>query len=222
MMPRQDAFTFVHKGLRTLIYRMSSTMQSADFSDQAALPQVTAEVGHGLELLAEHGGHEDRFLFPRLLDQEPELVRTADNHHKEIHRKIDALHPALRTIVEEPDATCRVEAGERLNRELNGLLAFYLSHLCFEEERLLPVTHQALTDDEIIKIRISIQKSMPAERYAEFLKLMLASANDPELVALLNGLKAGAPPPAVQHLVQMFEQVLPAARTKMLRERAGV
>ena len=220
-MPRQDAFTFVHKGIRTLIYRMSNTMQSADFSDPEAVPPVAAELDHGLELLAEHGAHEDRFLFPRLAQQEPELVGTADGHHKEIHKRIDSLHPALRSIADAPDAACRVEVGERLNREFNDLFAFYLSHLCFEENQLLPVSFHALSDEDVIGIRAAIQKSMPAERYAEFLKLMFAGANNPELIFLLGGVKATAPPLVFQHLVDLIAQVLPAPRMQLLRERVG-
>ena len=221
-MPRQDAFTFVHKGIRTLIYRMSNTMQSADFSDLEAIPSVATELDHGLDLLADHGAHEDRFLFPRLAQQEPELVRTADGHHKEIHRRIDALHPALRVIADEPDASCRVEEGERLNREFNDLFAFYLSHLCFEENKLLPVSYRVLSDDEIIGIRTAIQKSMPAERYAEFLRLMFAGANNPELIALLAGVKAGAPPAVIQQTGRVYRQALPLSALQLLRERAGV
>lgn len=221
-MPRQDAFTFVHKGIRTLIYRMSNTMQSADFSDLAAIPPIAAELDHGLELLAEHGAHEDRFLFPRLSQQEPDLVSTADGHHKEIHRRIDSLHPALRSIADEPDAACRVDEGERLNREFNDLFAFYLSHLCFEENQLLPVSFRALSDEDVVEIRTAIQRSMPAERYAEFLKLMFAGANNPELIFLLGGVKAAAPPAVVERLVHLIGQVLPSSRMQLLRERAGV
>jgi hemerythrin-like domain-containing protein len=221
-MPRQETFTLIHKGLRTLIYRMGSTIQSADFSDPAVMPSLVAGVDHGLEILAEHGGHEERFVFPRLVGHAPELVDTAYGHHKEIHGKIESLHRSLRTTAEEQDATSRVEAGEQLNRELNDFLALYLSHLCFEENFLQPVTYRALTDEEIIGIRVAIQKSMLPEPYEEFLRVVIASASNPELVSILAGTKAGAPPPALQHLVELLEQVLPPGRVHMIRERAGV
>jgi hypothetical protein len=222
IMPRQDTFTLIHKGLRTLIYKMGTHMQSADFSDPLAMPPLVAEVDHGLETLAGHGGHEEQFIFPRLVDHAPELVTTALEHHHEIHGKIESLHRSLRTTAEEPDASCRVDAGEQLNRELNDLLALYQTHLCFEENFLQPVTYQALTDEEIIGIRVAIQKSIPPDVYAEFLKVVLASANNPELVSILAGTKAAAPPAAVQQVIQLFEQALQAPRVQLVRERAGV
>jgi hypothetical protein len=221
-MPRQDTFTLIHKGLRTFIYKMGGHMQSADFSDPLAMPPLVAEVEHGLEILAEHGGHEEQFVFPRLVNHAPELVATALEHHHEIHRKIESLHRSLQTTADEPDASCRVDAGEQLNRELNDFFASYQTHLCFEENLLQPVTHQALTDDEIIGIRMAIQRSIPQERNIEFLKVVIASANNPELVSILAGMKAGAPPAAIQQALQLFEEVLPAPRVKLVRERAGV
>lgn len=212
----------IHKGLRTLIYGMGATMQSADFSDPAAMPPLVAEVDQVLKILAEHGHHEERFVFPRLVAQAPELVNMAKDHHREIHGKIDSLHVSIRATADEEDPICRVEAGEQVNREVNDLLALYLSHLCFEENNLQPVTYQALSDEEIIGIRVAIQRSMPEERYVEFLKVVLASASNPELVFVLEGMKAGAPPAAVQSMLQLYGQVLSPARIQVIRERAGV
>ena len=220
-MPRQDTFTLIHKGLRTLIYKMGSSMQSTDFSDPVALPPLVAEVEHGLEVLAQHGGHEERFVFPRLADHAPELVGIAGRHHQEIHNKIDSLHESLRVAAGEHDALRRVEEGEQLNRDLNDLLSFYLTHLCFEENNLQPVTYRVLTDEEIIGIRVAIQKSMPPEPYEDFFKVVLASTNNPELISILAGTKTGAPPEAVRNIVRLVEQVLPPEWVQRIRERAG-
>jgi hypothetical protein len=51
---------------------------------------------------------------------------------------------------------------------------------------------------------------------------VIASANNPELVSILAGMKAGAPPAAIQQTVQLYEEVLPASRVHLVRERAGV
>ena len=221
-MVRQDLFTLIHKGLRTLMYSIGSAMQSTDFSDTAALPAFVSDIGHALELLAQHGGDEDHFIFPPLAEHAPDLVAQAGEQHREIDLKIIALHASLMAIAAEADPLKRVEEGEKMNRQLNDLLAFYLTHLSFEEDYLLPVSWEALADEQILQIREMIQKSMPPERYADFLRLMLPSANNFELVSVLTAMKASAPPPALQAVVTLAADLLPPARVTLIRERAGV
>lgn len=221
-MVRQDLFTLIHKGLRTLMYSIGSAVQSADFSDTTSLPAFVDDIGHALELLEQHARDEDQFVFPPLAAHAPQLVSRAQEQHREIDRKIGAFRTSLQVLAAEPDPLRRVELGEGMNLQLNELLAFYLSHLCFEENVLLPASWEAFTDDEIMAIRGSIQDSMPPERYADFLRLMLPSANNFELVSVLTAMKASAPPPALQALVTLAEHLLPPARVTLIRERAGV
>ena len=221
-MVRQDLFTLIHKGLRTLMYSIGSAMQSADFSDTGALPAFVSDISHALELLRQHGNDEDLFIFPSLLEHAPDIVAEATEQHNQLDKRISALQATLLAVAAEPDPLRRVEQGDGLNRQLNDLLAFYLVHLCYEENTLLPVSWEVLTDDQITDIRGSIQSSMPQERYGDLLRLMLPSANNFELVSVLTAMKASAPPPALQEVVSLATELLPPARVTLIRERAGI
>jgi hypothetical protein len=204
------------------MYSIGSAMQSADFSDTAALPAFVSDISHALELLRQHGLDEDQFIFPSLREHAPDMVAQAEEQHRQIEEKIGSLHAALLAVAAEPDPLQRIGEGESMNRQLNDLLAYYLMHLCFEENTLLPVSWEVLTDGQIFSIRESIQSNMPPERYGDFLRLMLPSANNFELVSVLTTMKASAPPPALQGLVSLAAELLPPARVTLIRERAGV
>jgi hypothetical protein len=219
-MVRQDLFTLLHEGLRTLMYSIGSAVQSADFSDTTSLPAFVDDIGHALELLEQHARDEDQFVFPPLTAHAPHSSPGPRSSIEKLTGRSALFVPAFRSW-RQSRILC-VELGEGMNLQLNELLAFYLSHLCFEENVLLPASWEACTDDEIMAIRGSIQNSMPPERYADFLRLMLPSANNFELVSVLTAMKASAPPPALQSLVTLAEHLLPPARVTLIRERAGV
>lgn len=174
-MSRQDAYIPIHKGMRSLIYEMSSSIQTADRSKAASVMKLVAGMHHGFDTLVQHGEAEEQFLFPRPAEHDALAVRVAIEHHREIHERINMLHQALHGVVEENDPICRVEMGVYLSRAVHSLLAFYLSHLCFEDGRLQPLAHNVLRDEDIEAIHRSVQRSLPVDHYAGFLRLMLRS-----------------------------------------------
>jgi hypothetical protein len=63
---------------------------------------------------------------------------------------------------------------------------------------------------------------MEPSRYAEWLRRMLPSLNDLELIGLLRGLKAGSPPEVVANVAGIAGKSLPPERWSGIRRAADI
>jgi hypothetical protein len=187
MTPRPDLFTQIHKGIRSMLYDASARLQAADFTDRAASAELLDRLDRMLGLLHEHGVHEDTHFFPPLEPSDREVVHLMTDEHQEIERKIVSVRAAMASVLPLAGTEAALEAGARLNRTFNHFMAYYLRHMNHEEETALPAMWRAFPDDQLLAMRAAVLTSMEPERYAEWLRWMLPSLNDPELIGMLRG-----------------------------------
>jgi len=222
MQPRADLFTPIHKGVRSLIYDLGRTVQSADVSDPKVLADLLSRLEHDLSMLHEHGRHEDNHILPPLREVDPKAARVFIDDHAEIGRKLDAVRECISSIragLGQPDI---LERGAKLNRALNALTAHYLAHMNREEEEVMPAMWRHFSDEELLGFRAKLMQSIPPEQFSEWLGWMLPSLSEPELVGMLQGVKATAPPVAVQHILSIAERVVDRGRWMAVQARVGV
>jgi hypothetical protein len=67
--PREDLFTPIHKGVRSMIYELGTKLQKTDFTDLSASEAIVTQLKHDLQsanstciacMLHEHAGHEEQ------------------------------------------------------------------------------------------------------------------------------------------------------------------
>lgn len=221
-MPRQDIFSFIHKGLRSMIYDQGKKLMQTDFADQDAVWKELNNLEHSLNLLEDHGKHEERHVFPAIKEQASDMVDDFTGQHRNIDRRISAVQNSLSRIKGIKNVEERIQEGEKLNRIYNDLAAYYLEHMNREETEMLPATWQFLSDEEIGNLRSNIQKEVTPERLAEQLTWSIGATNNTELIGLLKGLKATAPETVIENMKRIAEKALPKDRWDYIRSAAGV
>lgn len=219
---KTDLFTFIHKSIRSMIYNAGSMLQTTDFGDAKEAEKILALLKSDLELLHEHAVHEDNIIFPEIADDEPEMIKMLNEEHKDLEDKLNKLKELLEAISLTSDDDERLIYGSKLNNIFNDFAASYLAHMNHEEATVLDASFKYLTDDELIAIRTRIQTQIPAERYKIWLNWMLNSLNNSELIALLSGMKAGAPPQIFNNVIETAKSIIDNKRFELISEKIGL
>lgn len=230
-MSRVDILTPIHKGVRSMIYKLGTELQLVDFTDEDATKATLAKLQHNLSsasstcilcLLHEHAGNEDNFLFPKVSGFEPAMVEMLIQEHREVVRKLVGLSKICADLISTKDPYQRIEMGLKLNRSVNELFAYYLAHLAKEEATILPAISHHLTDEQLLAIRITVERNTPPERYAQWMAWVLASLNVNELVEMFTGMKKGAPPESLENMVRIARAVVDKERWNTVKTRAAI
>ena len=203
MLARLDMYTGIHQGLRANMYETGLLLSRTNFADEAERGAAIAAVTTSLGFLDEHVIHEDTFLAPVFKDISPALGDTiGDQHggHERESAEIKATAARLREGGGDPLAE-----GAKLCAQYNHLIADHMAHMSLEETKGNAALWAHRTDDQLREVHAGIQGSMPPERFAEYLKIMVPNMNYQELTGMLGGIKATAPPP-------VFEMVSGLAR----------
>lgn len=209
---KTDLFTFIHKSIRSIIYNAASKLQTADFTDEKEVKRLLTSLRHDMDLLHEHAVNEDNIIFPEIADEEPQMIEVLNEEHKKLEAKLNSILALIEKIEHANSIEERMLIGNSLNSLFNDFIADYLAHMNHEESTVLEASLKYLTDDELIAIRTRIQSNVPPDRYKVWMNWMLKSLNNFELIGLLSGMKAGAPP-------QVFENVVGVAQTVIEKEK---
>ncbi|MBI5646637.1 MAG: hemerythrin domain-containing protein [Ignavibacteriae bacterium] len=193
---RPDLFTHIHKGLRLMLYELAADMQRTDFSRSDEETAIIARVLLCLDLLDEHGVHEDTSIFPAVQVMEPGTLRMLSIDHEQLASVSYSVKDAIETLRNAGAADKHI-AGAELLRSFNTLVASQLHHMNREEDTALPATWKYLSDEQILAIRSGIQAKQTPERYKIWLRLMLRAMNSKEIELLHRSVQKAAPPAVV-------------------------
>src|SRR6185503_5304791 len=123
-MPREDLFTPIHKGIRSMIYELGTKLQKTDFTDVSATEAIVMQLKHDLQsanstciacMLHEHAGHEEQSIFPQIAPHDSKLVDTLIQAHVEITRQMVEISRFADELLHGKDNDERIESGAKLN-----------------------------------------------------------------------------------------------------------
>ena len=230
MTGNEDVFTPIHKGLRSMIYSLSSRLQTNDFADLNATKAlvndlendfaVARSAGCVLCVLAHHAVDEESVIFPPAAKFGNQLVTSLImDHHDLTRRELEIAQWAHELLATSADPA-RVDAGIRLNRAANELFAAYIAHMNREERDLVPMMREHFTDEQQAAMRGTIIRNLPQDRLFVILGWMLPSLNATELSELLSSMK-GAPPPLLKAISDLCAAKVDPARWDTVKARIG-
>jgi Hemerythrin HHE cation binding domain len=229
---REDVFTPIHKGLRSLLYDVSGRIQTNDFADVAGTRalvndlerdfQVAQSSGCAVCIMATHAGHEERLVFPDAARSANDLVARLILDHHELTRREIAIAEAARQLLALGTPRERIAAGVQVNQAANELVALYLDHMNREETELEPLMQANFTDAELAAMRVKVIASMPPEQLFAFLSWILPSLNASELAKLLGSARAGMPPPVFAKVTELCDAKVDPARWGDVKTRLGI
>jgi hemerythrin-like domain-containing protein len=130
--------------LRSILLLLARHRRSGTLPDFAALRAMLFYVDEFPE--QRHHRKESELLFPKLRARTPlarELLDRLDADHAQGERRIRELEHALLgfEMMGEPRRQAFEEAAQRY-------VDFYLAHMAMEEQQILPLAQQALTEDD--------------------------------------------------------------------------
>jgi hypothetical protein len=190
--PRHDMYAGVHKGLRAF---MGDTLAVVGRMDPADNHDVAAALDQARGLLAiclSHLEHENRFVHVAMEARQPgSTARTGEEHigHEEA---IDELTAEI-GAVERATGPARTVAAHRLYLRLATFVADNLLHMHVEETANNAVLWACYADDELQAIEHALVASIPPAEMGAVLRWMIPAMSHPARVAMLSGMRQGAP-----------------------------
>lgn len=212
MKQRVDLFTPIHKAIRSILYEVGGDLQSADMSDPEERKQVLSMLRNSLELLAEHARHEDEIIFPPIEKACPGVTVESVEEHRLYENKIEEINRLIVALSGDVSSNTADSLVSRLRHVFVDFIAFYLLHMNHEEEAMLEASIAHLSPDELLRIRVEVQKDTDPDRYSEWLQWMLPSLDMRELVELFTQVSLNAPEAVYQKFREIGQQSLGEGR----------
>ncbi len=101
-------------------------------------------------------------------------------------------------------------------------MSFYLSHINYEEETVMPAMWQLCTSDELLDARAKILGDQVPKEQMDNLSMMLPAMNPFERARILNQGRAMMPPEAFQAVLKIAEHVLSPEDWLLLKKMLGL
>lgn len=191
--PRHDIYGNVHAGLRACMCEALTAVARMDPDDPADIAGIVMRMQELVALFSGHLANEDAFVHPAMEARRPgSTARVAHDHAEHVEgfailaRDVDALRRA--------PGHARAEAAATLGRDLAAFVAANLVHMAAEERDHNAVLWATHTDDELRAIESSIVASIPPSKVPAHLRWMVPALPPRERLAMMQKLRAFAPP----------------------------
>jgi hypothetical protein len=216
-----DTYRDVHKGLRAELFGVTQQAGTLDPGDRVGREALCNYVGSVMDILVEHAEHEDTFVQPALERHLPKLAARISFDHVTLERRIRGLRELGNAAVEAAGPVQR-QAAHRLYIELASFTSAYLEHQDVEERHVMPALEAAIGFDQVLVMHHALVASIPPEKMATSLAVMLPAMNIDDQAELLGGIKAGAPAEAFAGVWGLAGSVLRATDYRALGVRLGI
>jgi hypothetical protein len=217
----EDLYRDIHKGIRAELFALVSEAGSLDPSIRRSRVELAHHIGTTVELLVTHAEHEDTHVQPAMEIHLPDLAEQIATDHLVIEARMEQLVEMGATAVDAP-ADAQAERVHRLYLELASFTGSYLEHQDVEERVVMPALHAAIGAESTMAIHQAIVGSIPPDKMAQSLAIMLPAMNVDERAAMLGGIQAGAPAPVFEGIFGLAGSVLSPADHAALGVRLGV
>lgn len=212
--PRFDLYAAIHKALRLAMADTLVRAGSLDAADAAKCRDLVAQVRLLAAMCRAHVAKENAYLHPAIEARRPGGSGRIAGEHEEHLVAIDALE-ALAAIFE---AAPTAAAAHRLYRQLAAFVGENLEHMDVEESLHNALLWAAYSDAELIAIHERILASIEPEEMGIVLHWMLPALSPMERAGMLGEMRAKAPPPAFEGVLQLARARLPGAEWQKLSE----
>lgn len=205
--PRYDIYVLIHKALRAYMVDTLLAVGQLDVDDEAALAQAAQRVTELLAFCRSHLMHENHFIHPAMERHAAGSSQVIAADHVDHERAIDALGAVVQAL-----ACCPPSARGRVARALYQQLALFVAHN-FEHMHQEETAHNAVLwahhrDEEIAAIERAIHASLEPDEAMLCMRWMLPNLAPAERALVLTDLRAQAPAPVFQAVVEQVRPLL--------------
>jgi hypothetical protein len=216
-----DMYRDIHKGLRAALYGVTGQAGNTDPGDPDAIASVARRWNDTVALLVEHAEHEDEFVQPAIERHAAPLATVVAREHAALEVQMVQLEVLADRAAGAGGATARLLTHE-LYLGLASFTAAYSEHLEFEELEVNVALSRALGPEALLEIDQALVASIPPDRMAVALGLMLPAMNADDRAELLGGAQQGAPAEVFAGMVAIARGALAPADFTQLATRLGL
>lgn len=219
--PRMDMYGGIHKAMRACMADALLALGRTDPEDAAEVAATATRVMDLLDLCESHLQHENDFVH-RAIEARAAGASDAVAHDHEEHREhigqLRALTQALRTA--------RAGAASVVSQQLYGQLALFVAenfrHMHVEETAHNAVLWARYTDAELVEIHDELVASIPPGQMMRIARWLVPAMNPAERLGLLADMRAKAPAPAFEAVLEVARPHLSAGEWTKLSRGLGL
>lgn len=204
---RFNIYAGIHKAVRAFLCDTLGRVATLDIEDRQEISHTIKQVRELLAFCSDHIEHEDRFVHPAMEKGRPgSSADTADDHLH--HARTLASLLAASDALEHGAPAGKPAAWSRLHRELAVFVGENLLHMDVEERANNRVLQDCYSDSELAALHQEILAALKPEEMALATRWMMIGSSPAERAQMMAGMRADAPPPA-------FEAMLDIARNSL-------
>jgi hypothetical protein len=211
---RFDVYAPIHKAYRAFMGETLARLGRIDLDDPADAAGALAQVRALLASMRHHIDHENKHVHPMVAGTGamPASVHEHDEHLREI-----AELELLTVAIAEAPRRERDALAHRLYHALSKAVAEQFLHMLGEEQNNNLVLWACYADQEIMAMHDRLIADVKPEVMGEIMGWMLPALTPAELAAVLNDVRAKAPPPVFAALLGIAHERITPARFERLQ-----
>lgn len=195
--PRVDLYGGIHKALRCLMADTLVAMGRMDCDDDLELARTTERVMELLDFCTMHLTKENTYVHAEMEARAPGATSAIAHDHVGHVEHIGELARSV-AVLRHAAPQDRFALQQKLYAQLGLFVADNLQHMNVEETAHNAVLWARFTDDELHDIHNRIVASIPPQQMLFAARWLVPAMSPRERVGLLSGMKANAPAPAYQ------------------------
>ena len=204
---RFNIYAGIHKAVRAFLCDTLVRVATLDIEDRQAIAHAIKQLRELLAFCSDHIAHEDRFVHSAMERRQPgSSADTADDHLH--HAQTLASLLAAANVLEHGAPDEKPAAWSTLHRELAVFVGENLLHMDVEESANNQVLQACYSDSELVALHQEILASLTPQEMAVATQWMMIGSSPAERAQAMAGMRADAPPPA-------FEAMLDIARDSL-------
>jgi iron-sulfur cluster repair protein YtfE (RIC family) len=204
---RVDIYAGIHKAVRAYLCDTLGRVARLDLDDDPELAATVLQVRELLEFCTGHIEHEDIFVHPAMEARQPGSTAGTAADHLHHGRTVAALLQACDILTSGVGAE-RIAAWQRLQHGLAQFTSENMLHMETEETANNAVLQSCYSDDELLALHQQILASLSPREMAVGMRWMLVGSSPAERTRLMAGLRADAPPPAFDAMLELARECL--------------
>ena len=204
-----DLYTNTHKGQRLKFSEISNAAGTLNLNDQNTLNSLETALISFRDHMYQHASLEEKFIHPVLSERVPGGADRLEADHRIMHKQFENLAACFGDLKKKPaDFEKREELSLEFYRAWSRFIAFYLDHIDFEEDHVMPLLWKLCTQDELAyRFKQIIADQTPKELMAN-LGIILPALNPAERFMTLKMGQQAMPTEAFQEALNVAEGVL--------------
>jgi hemerythrin-like domain-containing protein len=204
-----DLYTSTHKGQRLKFSEISNAAGTLNINDQNKLNSLEVALVSFRDHMYKHASLEEKFIHPLLAERVPGGADRLEEDHRVMHKQFENIVACFGELKKKlTDFEQRDELSLEFYRAWSRFISFYLDHIDFEEDHVMPLLWKLCTDDELAGRFRQIVTDLTPNQLMYNLEIILPALNPAERFMTLKMGQTTMPTEAFQAVLNLAERVL--------------